>query len=136
MSDNPITITRDDGPRSGEYAMLLYDYSKHLLSLALISIGGVLTLAQSTVGQGIPTKSVGIIVLILAGSGVSALSCTAAVLRSRERGTALTNLASYLHQASMGLLGMGFGTFLANWLSVLAKWLLATRCGFALTQIK
>jgi hypothetical protein len=33
--------------RSGDYDLLLYDYSKHLLSLALISIGGVITLAQS-----------------------------------------------------------------------------------------
>lgn len=121
MSDNPVMASQDDGRRSGDYEMLLYDYSKHLLSLALISIGGVLTLAQSTVGQGIPTKSIGIIVLILAGSGVTALSCTAAVLRARERGTALTKRASYLHQASMALLGMGFGTFLANWLSVLAR---------------
>lgn len=121
MSDGPVVRMPNDGARSGDYDMLLYDYSKHLLSLALISIGGVLSLAQSSVGVDIPAKSIAIIVLILAASGVAALSCTAAVLRSRERGTPLTKGASYLHQASMGLLGMGFGAFLANWLGVITR---------------
>jgi hypothetical protein len=103
--------------RSGDYDLLLYDYSKHLLSLALISIGGVITLAQSSVGKTIPPKDIGVVVVILALSGVAALSCSAAVLHARQESTKLGKNASYMHQAAMGLLGVGFGWFLMSWLN-------------------
>ncbi len=103
--------------RSGDYDLLLYDYSKHLLSLARISIGGVITLAQSSVGKTIPTRDIGVVVIILALSGVAALSCTAAVLRARSDGAPLGKAASYMHQGAMGLLGVGFGWFLMSWLN-------------------
>lgn len=103
--------------RPSDYDLLLYDYSKHLLSLSLISIGGVITLAQSSVGRTIPPRDIGIVVVILALSGVTALSCSAAVLRARQDGKPLGKSASYLHQAAMGLLGVGFGWFLMSWLN-------------------
>ena len=103
--------------RSGDYDLLLYDYSKHLLSLALISIGGVITLAQSSVGKTIPSKEIGVVVIILALSGLAALSCSAAVLRARQNGTPLGKSASYTHQGAMALLGVGFGWFLMSWLN-------------------
>jgi hypothetical protein len=102
--------------RVGDYDLLLYDYSKHLLSLALISIGGVLSLAQSSVGRTIPAKDIVVVVVILALSGVAALSVSAAVLRARQDGSPLGKSASYMHQAAMGLLGAGFGWFLMSWL--------------------
>ena len=120
MSDEPILSTKELSQRAGDYDLLLYDYSKHLLSLSLISIGGVLSLAQSSVGQGIAPRSIGIIILILAASGVAALSCTAAVLRARKHGAPSTKSASYLHQAAMAFLGMGFGFFLASWLGAMS----------------
>jgi hypothetical protein len=103
--------------RPGDYDLLLYDYSKHLLSLALISIGGVITLAQSSVGKTIPPKDIGVVVVILALSGVAALSCSAAVLDARQKSAPLGKSASYMHQAAMTLLGVGFGWFLMSWLN-------------------
>jgi hypothetical protein len=117
MSDEERFPLATKAERSGEYDLLLYDYSKHLLSLALISIGGVVTLAQSSVGKTIPPKDIGVIVVILALSGVAALSCSAAVLRAREEGAPLGKSASYMHQAAMSLLGVGFGWFVMSWLS-------------------
>ena len=35
---------------------LLYDYSKHILSLALLGIGGIVSLTQSPVGQRIAAE--------------------------------------------------------------------------------
>lgn len=103
--------------RGDDYDLLLYDYSKHLLSLALISIGGVITLAQSSVGRTIPPRDIGVVVIILALSGVAALSCSAAVLRGRQQGERAGKSASAMHQAAMGLLGVGFGWFLMSWLN-------------------
>jgi hypothetical protein len=105
---------KPEGP--GEYDLLLYDYSKHLLSLALISIGGVITLAQSSVGKTMPVKDIGVVVIILAMSGVASLLCSAAVLNSRRTSTPMGKGGSFLHQSSMGLLGAGFGWFLMTWL--------------------
>ena len=121
MSGDTTPLLEGKATQAGDYDLLLYDYSKHLLSLALISIGGVLTLAQSSVGREIPDRDIGVIVLILAASGVAALSCTAAVLRGREQGRSLTKQASYCHQAAMGLLGAGFGYFLMGWLNVIFR---------------
>ena len=119
MIEEPSLTAESPESRRGDYDLLLYDYSKHLLSLALISIGGVITLAQSSVGRAIPAKDIGIIILILAASGVAALSCTAAVLRARQKGEPLAKQASYLHQAAMGLLGVGFGWFVMSWLVII-----------------
>ena len=98
---------------------LLYDHSKHVLSLALLGIGGIITIAQSPLGKAIPGRLIGILVLMLAASAVFALSCTAAILRSRERTQPLGKSAWLLNQGAMLLLGMGFGAFLATWIVML-----------------
>jgi hypothetical protein len=116
MIDQELAQPSAERGRQGDYDLLLYDYSKHLLSLALISIGGVITLAQSSVGKSIPPKDIGVVVVILALSGVAALSCSAAVLRARQEGKPLGKSASYMQQGAMGLLGVGFGYFLMSWL--------------------
>lgn len=99
--------------------LLLYDYSKHLLSLALISIGGVITIAQSSLGKSIPNKDVGIIIILLALCGVLALMCSVAVLTARQRGEPLPKSGWVLNQLAMGALGAGFGYFLMTWLDIL-----------------
>jgi hypothetical protein len=116
MIEGEQTQLATKAERSGDYDLLLYDYSKHLLSLALISIGGVITLAQSSIGRTIPSRDIGVVVITLALSGVAALSCSAAVLRARRDGVPAGRSASAMHQAAMGLLGVGFGWFLMSWL--------------------
>ena len=116
MIEEQGLIAESSESRRGDYDLLLYDYSKHLLSLALISIGGVITLAQSKVGERIPPKDIGIVVVILALSAVAALSVSAAVLRARQVGEPLGRYASYMQQSAMALLGVGFGWFLMSWL--------------------
>ena len=84
MTEEQSLVTEGVQSGAGDYDLLLYDYSKHLLSLALISIGGIITLAQSSVGREIPAQHIGIVILILAASGVAAL-CAPRLCFARAR---------------------------------------------------
>ncbi|MEG3180310.1 hypothetical protein [Sphingomonas sp. LT1P40] len=108
------------GPESGfDKDMLLYDYSKHLLSLALLGLGGILSIAQSPQGQKIPVNIVALLIVLLALSGLCALSCTASILRARQRDQQVPRTAWLCSQGAMLFLGMGVGGFLTNWIGVL-----------------
>nr|WP_314445887.1 hypothetical protein [uncultured Sphingomonas sp.] len=98
---------------------LLYDYSKHLLSLALLAIGGVITIAQSPLGKSVPPVAVAGLLLAFAVSGVLALSASSAILQARQEHKSLGNAAWYYIRGSMGLLGIGVGAFLMSWLQLL-----------------
>ena len=116
MSDDTATAAPD---AATDKEMLLYDYSKHLLSLALLGIGGVASLTQSPQGQKIPAVLVSFLIGILAIAGLSALTCTAAILRARQGDTAVPNSAWNYSRAAMLFLGIGVGAFLTMWIKVL-----------------
>lgn len=99
--------------------VLLYDYSKHLLSLPLLGIGGIVSLAQSPQGQKIPGLIVSIMLGALALSGFCSLSCSAAILRARQRDVAVGPGAWRGSQLAMMFLGMGVGGFLIIWIETL-----------------
>ena len=115
--DSSALALSSDGSRDRDN--LLYDYSKHLLSLALIGIGGVITIAQSPLGKQIPGKQVGAVVVLLAVSGASALLCSGSVLDARLKGRPLPRSARNAYRSAMMFLGAGFGVFLMNWLELL-----------------
>lgn len=99
--------------------VLLYDYSKHLLSLALFGLGGVTSLAQSPQGQKLPGLVVSMILAVLATSGFCSLSCTASILKARRRDQLVGRGAWLSSQLAMMFLGVGVGGFLAIWIPVL-----------------
>lgn len=99
--------------------MLLYDYSKHLLSLALLGLGGILSIAQSPQGQKIPGSVVAMLTVLLALSGLCALSCSASILRARRFDKPVPRIAWLNSQGAMLFLGAGVGGFLTNWIGIL-----------------
>lgn len=99
--------------------MLLYDHSKHLLSLALLGLGGVLSIAQLAQGQQIPGPVIAMLTVFLAISGLCSLSCSAAVLRARQQGLVVPRTAWLCNQGAMLFLGIGVGGFLYAWIRVL-----------------
>ena len=105
-------VARDD-------EALLYDYSKHLLSIALLGIGGLVSLGQSPLGQRIPATMQAVLVALFALAGFAALSCTAGILRARRVGQPVPGGAWTASQGSMLFLGMGVGVFLSAWLAAL-----------------
>lgn len=116
MSDTSVSAEPDPGQ---DKVVLLYDYSKHLLSLALFGVGGVVSLAQSPQGQKIPALIVAMMLVALALSGLCALSCTAAILRARQRDLPVGRGAWVSSQLSMMFLGTGVGGFLVIWIKAI-----------------
>ncbi len=104
---------------SGEAAAVLYDWFKHLTSLSLLTLGGVLSLSQSA-SAGEIKKSLLIIVLVfLISSGVLAFSGAGAVVGSRSTGTALPAYIHKLSGAAAMALSMGIGAFVYVFVQVL-----------------
>src|SRR4028118_1549711 len=109
-------VHSNSGDPSRDRENLLYDYSKHLLSLALISIGGIITIAKTPLGKQIDGKQVGAVIVLLAICGACSLLCSGSVLDARLKGRPLPKGARYAYQFAMLFLGAGFGVFLMNWL--------------------
>lgn len=99
--------------------VLLYDYSKHLLSLALFGLGGITSLAQSPQGRTIPGLVVAMILAFLAVSGFCSLSCTASILKARRQDRPVGQGAWLSSQLAMMFLGISVGGFLVIWIPVL-----------------
>lgn len=118
MSDDSVSAL--SGPdTANDKEILLYDYSKHLLSLTLLGIGGIISIAQSPQGQKIPGMIVALLIGLLAISGLFSLSCSAAILRARQHDQAVSRAAWLYSRAGMMFLGLGVGGFLTMWIEVL-----------------
>ena len=116
MSDNGVSAEPDPAQ---DKIVLLYDYSKHLLSLALFGIGGIVSLTQSPQGHKIPALVVAGMLVMLALSGLCALSCSAAILRARQRDLPVGRGAWTSSQLAMMFLGTGVGGFLVIWIKAI-----------------
>ena len=99
--------------------VLLYDYSKHLLSLALLGLGGIVSLSQSAQGKHIPGAVVAMVLAALAASGFCSLTCSANILRARRLDRPLDRSAWTIIQLAMMFLGIGVGGFLVIWIKAL-----------------
>lgn len=104
-------------PSSG--IALLYDHSKHLLSLSLLGIGGIMTLTQSSVGERIEDIITAMLIMLFAGSGLCSLSVAAAILRAARSNEMPGKSAWMLNQGAMGLLGAGVAVFFISWIRVI-----------------
>lgn len=118
MSDDSVSAFAGPDPASDK-EILLYDYSKHLLSLTLLGIGGIISIAQSPQGQKIPGLIISLVIGSLAISGSFSLSCTATILRAREQDTPVPRAAWLYSRGGMLFLGVGVGGFLSIWIKAL-----------------
>ncbi|OYY90448.1 MAG: hypothetical protein B7Y45_07465 [Sphingomonas sp. 28-66-16] len=116
MSGEAVSLEPDP---SQDKVHLLYDYSKHLLSLALFGLGGIVSLAQSPQGQKIPGLVVAMMLSCLALSGLCSLSCSASILRARRRDALVGRGAWTSSQLAMMFLGIGVGGFLVIWIKAI-----------------
>lgn len=116
MSDAPAAAEPDP---SQDKVILLYDYSKHLLSLALLGVGGIVSLTQSPQGQKIPGLVVAMMLVFLAAAGFCALSCSAIILRARQEDRLVGKGAWTSSRLAMMFLGTGVGGFLVIWIDTL-----------------
>jgi hypothetical protein len=117
MSDD---IDDDVGPATQlapetDPEILLYDFSKYLLTLSMLILGGVLTISQSgDIANRPPPEVLLTILLPIAGSGFLSLSCLSTIVRSRVEGKPQRHAAKF-NRGAMGLMGVGVGGFLLSW---------------------
>jgi hypothetical protein len=88
----------------------LYDYFKYLTSLALLTLGGVLTLSESASDK-FSKYALTAVLILVAASGVLAFSGASEIVRAKSTGTGHRHL-ELMRKAAPALLGAGIGVFL------------------------
>jgi hypothetical protein len=109
MSDDPVPKVDAHDPWAR-----VYDYFKHITTLSLVAIGGVLSLLQGSDLE-IPKRAYVIVIGLLGGAGALAFlainSMTSTELMNRPLHAKRTALL-VLQIAATGLLMLGLGIFL------------------------
>ena len=94
---------------------LLYDYAKHLTTLALLAIGGVLTVTGTADRTDVKPPVVAIVLGALALAGILAFSTANGLVAARSTGKEPPKGLPSLLKAATGFLGVGTGGFLMMW---------------------
>lgn len=102
----------DDMPieRASEGEALLYDYFKHLTSLCLFSLGGVLAMVDTVKGTA-PIKLI-VIVIVIGLAAICSFGGAAEIVQARFKGKPLSRYLNFYRLASPILLSFGLGMFL------------------------
>ena len=109
---------REHAPADQYGEALFYDLGKFLTTLSLLTIGGVLTIADSDRVQVKPT-GIAIIAIVLSLAAVVAASIPTGIAQARLKGVAINTNLSRMLSISMALLGLGVGMFLYTWIAKL-----------------
>ena len=99
--------------------MLLYDHAKHLLSLAVLGIGGIMSLSQSVTGAKINGPAIALLMGLFTASGLCSLSVSAQILRARSESRAVPTSAWLFNRGAVGLLGVAVGAFVTTWIGLI-----------------
>ncbi len=100
-----------------DVALLEYDYLKHLSTLSLVTLGGVLTLTQdkATISSG----NVILVVVMIALAGTSALAGIDMIISAKSKGKALGWTYRFTRLLAMAAFGLGVGVFLNMFLDII-----------------
>jgi hypothetical protein len=97
---------------------LVYDFFKHMTSLSLITLGGVLTLSQSK-DQEIDRVPLLMILAFVATSGISAFMGVDEIVKARVAGTGIPKRVEFLRKISPMAFALGVGAFLYAFVNTL-----------------
>ena len=108
----------EDQLRGTGTVAMLYDWFKHLTTLSILALGGVLSLAQS--GDADLKKATLVAVVLLIGSaGIAAFTAAEKIMGAVAGGQSLPASVGWLQKVAPALLGMGVGAFLYVFLQAL-----------------
>ena len=110
MDEDPLRGT-------GRVAML-YDWFKHLTTLSILALGGVLSLSQSGDAD-LKTATLVIVVIFIAGAGIAAFTAAEKLMHAVAKDEPLPASVGWLQRGAPALLGMGVGAFLYVFLQAL-----------------
>lgn len=100
-------------PDPTEAQTLEYDFLKFLTTLAILVLGGVLTLAPSA--KALPRESLVVVMIMVSMAGAIAATGAEAIVAARVAKRPLNRFARWSRGIAMGLLGAGTGFFLSIW---------------------
>jgi hypothetical protein len=107
------------GPESGDPELLQYDFFKHMTSLVLITLGGMLILVKDFDPGDIKPVFVLAAVVLIGSSGAMAYSGSSEIVRARSTGTPTKRSLRIYARVAPLVLAVGLGIFLAMFLDSL-----------------
>lgn len=116
-------MTDDDEPLGHDPLARAYDYFKHMTTLSLVTIGGVLGLLKGD-GPTLKPLAVGLIIGTIAAGGVVAMAALSALAQVGLRGGAehvakVRKMLPWMQGAATFLVMLGLGMFLGNFVAEL-----------------
>jgi hypothetical protein len=109
--DEESKLTSITPAERSDSELLLYDFFKHLTSLSLLTLGGVLAISQSGDKADVkPLMLMGVLVMISAG-GICSFIGASEIVRKRYTGSTLHKIELY-RKVAPALLAVGVGMFL------------------------
>ncbi|WP_128892395.1 hypothetical protein [Erythrobacter sp. HKB08] len=99
--------------RSSNSEDIMYDYFKHLVSLSLITIGGMVTIGQGLFGDALPLRELSWAVGLVGIGGVLAFQGQFEIVRIAGGGEASVWLR-FVHRLAPISFGAGIGVFLGS----------------------
>jgi hypothetical protein len=108
VDEQPRAASLDDSAE-----LLQYDFCKHLTSLAILVLGGVLIVAKDFDPADVKPWSILIAMALVSLGGVCAFSSSSEIVRARSSGTSPKKSQRILMQAGAGFLATGTGYFMA-----------------------
>ena len=111
-------IDQDETPHGREPERLLYDWFKHLTSLSLLTLGGVLSLSQAG-DISIERGQLTIVLLFVAAGGVLAFHGAETLVAAHVNGKPLPRRVGWMRTTAAFALALGLGMFLGLFLNML-----------------
>jgi hypothetical protein len=99
-------------PVAQDSEALLYDWFKHLTSLSLLTIGGILSISQLVAQGGLKKHTVMVLLVAVGLSGVIGFSGAESIVQARTTGTPLPKRIHLMRKIGTAAFGMGVGAFL------------------------
>jgi hypothetical protein len=96
----------------GNNDALLYDWFKHLTTMSLLTLGGILSLSESADDGEIKTPILAGIVIVVATAGVLSFSGAAQLIKAKAEGEPLPKQVQMLQKSAPVILSAGVGAFL------------------------
>jgi hypothetical protein len=93
--------------------LLLYDYFKHISSLVLITLGGLLLILKDFRAKDLMPALVLAVFLFVSGSGIVAFGGTQGIVRAKVTGKRPNRQLTFARIAAPNLLAVGLGLFLS-----------------------
>ena len=112
-------VERGEQPPEQYGESLIYDFAKFLTTLAILALGGVLTIAETADRADIKTFNIVMISVALAAAAAIAAITASVIAIGRFTGEELPPRLERWILAAVALLGMGLGMFVYMWIDKL-----------------